>query len=226
VTSTSSSSTGGTPATPPTWHEEIVAAFRLRIDRQIAGYEVVTIKVDEEYLRYFDRVLEEMSVADDRLPHPRNPDRTLLRSAAAEVILETFIAGREAEGDPSRDHGGIDSAMTGDLYNVLGDGLVRRMDPARRHRLVTVDLLFQPDVPARLDDELRRIGSALMHEDAEVYLADGFNDFRASFIQACLVTWMVLQELVAEEAIPARQTFALLDAQEQASRRRRLLRLA
>lgn len=66
-----SSSVGGT--TTSVWHEEIVAAFQLRLGRPAGGYEVVAFNIDEEYLRYFDRVLEEMSVDDRRLPHRAIP---------------------------------------------------------------------------------------------------------------------------------------------------------
>lgn len=207
------------------WHEEIVAAYERRLDRQGRGYEVLAFTIDEEYLRYFDRVLEETATEDRRLPHPRNPDRTLLRSAAAEVILPTLIRGREAEGDPPHPLDEPDSAIAGDLYNVLLGGLIRRMDLSRLPRLVAVELLLLPEAILNLDDELRRIAEHLMDEERECYLGDGFRDFRSSFIEAALMTWMILHELVAEEAVPDRHSFARVGAQERAFPRRRALRL-
>lgn len=218
-----SSTAGGTTASA--WHDEIVAAFQLRIGSQAGAYEVVAVSIDDEYLRYFDRMLEEMALHDRRLPHPRNRDRTLLRSAAAEVILPTFLRGRKAEGGPTHPLADADSAMAGDLYNVFLGGLMRRMDPERHSRFAAVELLVSSDVAISLDDEIRRTGAALLDEDRDWYLGDGFRDFRSSFIEAALVTWMILHRLVAEEAVPDRHSFARLDAQPKASRRRRGLRL-
>jgi hypothetical protein len=201
------------------WHEEIVVAYERRLDRQGRGYEVLAFNIDEEYLRYIDRVLEEMAADDRRLPHPRNPDRTHVRSAAAEVILPTFIRGREAEGDPLHPLDDPDSAMAGDLYNVLLGGLIRRMDPSRLPRLAPVVLLLPPAAILNLDEELTRIAEHLMDEDRECYLGDCYHDFRSSFIEAALVTWMILHELVAEEAVPDRNSFAQFGPQQQASRR-------
>ena len=224
MTLTTASSTGGPHA--EAWHDEIVAAFEARIARPGTSHQVVALALDKEYMRYFDRLLEEMSSADARLPHPHNPDRTLLRSAACEVILGSFVAGREAEGDPAADEAGIEAAMTGDLPDVLLDALLRRTDPDRPDRLVAVELLLLPEAVASLERQLRQLAACLEHEDREWYLDGGFADLRASFVEASIVTWMLLHELVAAEAIPARHTSAILDAQERASRRRRILRLA
>lgn len=196
------------------WHEEIVAAYERRLDRQGGSYDVLAFSIDEEYLRYIDRVFEEMASEDRRLPHPRNPDRTLVLSAAAEVILPTFIRGREVEDDAPHPLDDPDSAMAGDLYNILLGSLIRRMDSSRLPRLVPVELLLPPEAILNLDGELRRIAEHLMDEERECYLGDGLHDFRSSFIEAALVTWMILHDLVAEEAVPDRHTFARVEPQQ------------
>lgn len=192
------------------WQAEIIAAFQSRREGGIVGYDPVTISVDDEYLRYFDRVLKELSASDSRLPHPRSPRTTLLRSAAAEVMLSTFIEGRQGERQSTNGCSDLAAAMTGDLGGVLLDGLRRRLEPPRGYGQTEIALLLTAETSTVLDDELRCLANAyLLEDDRAWYLQAGFNDWRSSFVEASLVAWMLLNDLVAEEAVPAREALSL-----------------
>ena len=214
-----------TAAAPTLWGDEILAEFQTRLERWPTGYTLLSLTLDAEYLRYLDRVLVEMRHTDRRLLHPRTRNRVLLRSAAIDVIVGTFIAQRESA--PATLGHPVDptDALSGDLGNILYTGLVRRENPVYRRRLEALDVLLLAEDARHLDGEVRRLTAKhFASEDRSFYQAEGFVGLRSAFLEACIVTWMILQGLVAEEAVPARRAFAACDAQERASRRRRLLR--
>ena len=107
-----------TAAAPTLWGDEILAEFQTRLERWPTGYTLLSLTLDAEYLRYLDRVLVEMRHTDRRLLHPRTRNRVLLRSAALDVIVGTFIAQRESA--PATLGHPVDptDALSGDLGNT------------------------------------------------------------------------------------------------------------
>lgn len=208
-------------AAPAPWREGIVTAFQMRMERGVAGYAVLGLTLDVEYLRYFDGVLIELCHADRRLLHPRSPNRAILRSAALDVVVANFIARREADTTLSGDPVNLADALNGDLGNVLFTGLLHRENPLSGPRLEAIDVLLLPGAACHLNDEVRRLVERYFSpDDRGFYLGEGFDALRSAFLEACVVTWMILNELVAEEAVPARDAFAVIEAQESAFRRR------
>lgn len=209
------------------WHEEIVQKFQARLLTEGSGYEAIRVTFDELSLRYFDRALDEMSVGDGRLPHHLNLDRTLIRSAACDVVMDKFVVRRQAGSrGPHAKPIDLERALTGNLGDVLIAGLLQRLDPWGMAKLVPVELLVDQLVARRVDAELQRMVEQFESPDRELYLEESFPDFRSAFVEAGLLTWMLWEGLVAEEAVPPRARYLRLDVQQRASRRRRWLRTA
>jgi hypothetical protein len=213
------------PSTEP-WHEEIVAAFQALAADDTTGYEVLSVTIDAEHLYYLDATLDEMSRRDRRLPHPTNRDRTRIRSATVDAVLELFLESREREGGSVVESGELARAMDGDLGNIFYGGVVQRLDDWGRARLVDVDLLLPPETLSKLDRELTRFVLSYFHGPEQAfYLDQQFSDFRSAFVEASLLTWLILHGLIAQVAVRSCASPAL-HPQERASRRRRALRLA
>lgn len=197
------------------WREEIVAAYRGRADVSDGAYEPVTLTFDSEYLRYFDRVLDEMCRADRRLPHPGPSARARLRSAAVDVMMQAFLAQRRAgRVDDSVD---LAAAMAGDMENILLGGLLQRIEARGRERLASVEVLLSPRSARDLEAEVRGLARDHMAaEDSAAYLGDEFDDLRSAFVEAGVLTWLIWTGAVAGEAVPARETYAKLEEEKRA----------
>lgn len=204
------------------WHEEIVAAYRERTEQNDRLYDGIPVTFDGEYLRYLDRALDEMCRANRRLPHPGASARTRLRSAAVDVMMGAFLERRAAE--PIDGSLELADAMAGDMENILLGGLVQRLDARGRERLASVEVLLSRRSACNLDAEVRRLARDHMApEDSASYLADEFDDLRSAFVEAGVLTWLIWQGAVAEEAVPARETYARFEAEQRECLGRRWL---
>jgi hypothetical protein len=227
MNSTTTEATDDT-ATLHAWKEGIAEAFTKRVHRTGGGYELVNLTFDAEYLRHFDRVLDELAASDDRLPHHLNPERTLLRSAAVEVVVGGLLERRRDEGQPAPTGSstGIADALTGSMQNIILGGFIQRFEPAPTTVLIGIELLLDPETVKAIDDDARRaIQQAVPSEDQSFYLVDGFPNVRSAFIEAGVTSWLILNGHVGEDAVQALTTSAQLAAQQTASRRRRWLRV-
>lgn len=195
------------------WHDEIVAAYRTRAAVSDGAYEPVTLTFDREYLRYFDRVLDDMCRADRRLPHPGPAVRARLRSAAVDVMMEAFVARRGTGGvDDSVE---LAAAMAGDMENILLGGLLQRIEARGRERLTSVEVVLSSRSARDLEAEVRGLARDHMAaEDSAAYLDDEFDDLRSAFVESAVLTWLIWHGEVAEEAVPARETYAKLEEEK------------
>ncbi|MEX1142829.1 MAG: hypothetical protein WD399_07385 [Thermoleophilaceae bacterium] len=200
------------------WRDEIVAAYHAGSKSSADAFDTITVTFDGEYLRYFDRALDGMCLADERLPRPSAAVRALMRSAAVSVVAGAFVMRRTVE--VIGDDGGAADAMTGNLENILLGGLVQRVSPTRRERLAAVELRLATSCVRDIDAEVRSLAVAHMARvDVESYLGEEFDDLRSAFVEASMLTWLIWRGLVAEEAVPSTDTYAQL-AREHGNRRR------
>jgi hypothetical protein len=200
-------------------HDRIVAAYLDRATTEPGGYDVVAVEFDRTHLVYLDAALDDICRDDPRIPH-RTADCARLRSAVVEAVMRAFVSGGDSVGgdaDPT-----ASSAMTEELSSILLGALVQRFEPVLDQRLVPLDLFLPPDLMDRLDQTLHRFARTHLHpKDQTSYLGGEYEDLRAACIEGVVLNWMIDDDLVARQAVPAWAAKAMWDAHLRSWHRRR-----
>lgn len=115
------------------------------------------------------------------------PELTRLRDAGIEVTIGSYVRGLRAK----RTRADADADLPGALGVDLAVGLVHRISPSLRERLVELDVHLPPPVLADLDAELHDVLDREVDAgELERWEGDPLGDLRSVLVESGAAMWM------------------------------------